>query len=279
MLKIKDKAINRLPHGFFIPMKPKVLSQLQCLMSDHESILSDFAKVISKDVSLSAEVLKNVNSALFSLETKISDIQHAVLFIGKDAINALATAILFKRSFTNVTCCLSLERFWDDSKDIAYAMTFINKKMQPPLSDSSLYTIGLFHDCGIPAFSNKFDNYKETLIEANRAGINSITLEENQYEMNHAILGSVIAMSWHLPEHVCNIIRHHHNLNFLAETRCTNEQIGYAMLKLAENLVYKNKRHSESPDWHSVKDAVLNVLEIDMPKYLELEKYYVSLII
>ena len=256
-----------------------MLTQLQCLMSDNDSILSDFAKVISKDVSLSAEVLKNVNSALFALETKISDIHHAVYFIGKDAINALATALLFKRSFTHLSCCLSLERFWDDSKDIAYAMTFINKQLKSPLSDGPLYTIGLFHDCGIPAFSNKFDNYKETLIEANRAGKNSIALEDKIYEMNHASLGYLIAMSWHLPEHVCNIVLHHHNLNFLAETTDADEQLGYATLKLAENLVYKNKRHSESPDWAAVKDPVLTMLEIDMDKYCELEKYYISLII
>ena len=55
MLKIKEKAINGLPHGFFIPMKPKVLTQLQRLMRDNESIISDFAKVIT--TLLSGEIL------------------------------------------------------------------------------------------------------------------------------------------------------------------------------------------------------------------------------
>ena len=279
MLKIKEKAINGLPHGFFIPMKPKVLTQLQRLMRDNESIISDFAKVISKDVSLSAEILKNVNSALFSLESKITDIQLAVCFIGKDAINALASAILFKRSFIHLDCCLSLERFWDDSKDIAYAMTFISKQIQSPLSGGNLYTIGLFHDCGIPAFSHKFDDYKETLIEANRAGINSIALEESKYEINHAMVGYLIAMSWHLPEKVCDIILHHHDINFLASTANNDEKLGYATLKLAENLVYRNKRHSESPDWEQVKADVLTMLAVNIDEYIELERNYSSLIL
>ena len=279
MLNIKEKAINELPHGFYIPIKPKILTQLQRLMRDNEAILADFAKVIAKDVSLSAEVLMNVNSALFSLETKITDIQHAVFFIGKDAINSLATAILFRRSFTQLDCCLTLERFWDDSKDIAYAMTFINQQLLSPLSGGDLYTIGLFHDCGIPAFSHKFSDYRETLIKANRAEENSIALEENKYEVNHAMVGYLIAMSWHLPEQVCNIILHHHDINFLASTANTHEKLGYATLKLAENLVYRNKRHSEAPDWGQVKSDVLTMLEIDMDDYLELEKYYSSLIL
>ena len=248
-------------------------------MRDNESILSGFAKVISKDVSLSAEILKNVNSALFSLETKISDIQHAVYFIGKDAINTIATAILFMRSFTHLNCCLSLESFWDDSKNFAYAMTFINKKLQSPLSDGYLYTIGLFHDCSIPAFAHKFDDYKATLIEANRAGENPTTLKENKYEINHSLTVDLFTVSWHLPEHGCYIILHHHDINFLTGTIDPDEQRGYAILKLAENLVYKNKRHSASPGWHTVKGAALIRLALDTEKYIELEKYYVSLIL
>ena len=279
MILIKDKPTYELPYGFFIPIKPKILTQLQRLMRDEEAILADFAKVIAKDVSLSSEVLKNVNSALFALETKVTDIQHAVCFIGKDSINALATAVLFKRSFTQLDCCLTLERFWDDSKDIAYAMTFINKQLVSPMSDGPLYTIGLFHACGIPAFANKFDDYKETLIEANGAGENSISLEEHKYKVNHASVGYLIAMSWHLPEQVCNIILHHHDVNFLATTTSIDEQLGYAMLKLAENLVYRNKRHCESPDWLQVTDAVLNRLEINLDDYLELEKFYSSIIL
>ncbi len=65
-------------------------------------------------------------------------------------------------------------------------MTFINNELQSKLPGGLLYTIGLFHNCGIPAFYNKFDNYKEVLIKANQVGVYSITLEENKYRMNHA---------------------------------------------------------------------------------------------
>ena len=279
MLNIDKKTVDDVIHDFYIPIKPNILTQLQSLMSDNESIISDFFKVISKDVALSSEILKTVNSAFFGLERTICDIQYAVCFMGKDTVNALSTVILFKRSFADVCCCLSLERFWDDAKDIAYAMTFINKKKGTQLSDGCLYTIGLFHDCGIPTFSNKFDDYKETLIAANGEGENSIESEENQYGTNHAVVGHFIAVSWNLPEDVCNIILGHHDLNFLANTTDINEQLGFATLKLAENFVHRNKRHSESPDWKYVKDDVLKLLNIDMDEYNDLEQYYSSLIL
>ena len=272
-------AVSIKPHGFLIPIKPKALTQLQRLMKDSESIIADFAKVIAKDVSLSAAVLKTVNSAFFALETQITDIQHAVCFIGKDIINALATAIMFKQSFVDAPSCLSLERYWDDSKDIAYSMTFINKELQSKLPDGLLYTIGLFHDCGIPAFSNKFNDYKEVLIKANQVGGNSIALEESEYGMNHAVIGYLIARSWSLPEQVSNIILHHHDLNFLTTSTNKEEQLAYATLKLAENLVYRNKRHCESPDWQHIKEEVLATLGINIDKYIELDKYYSDLVL
>lgn len=279
MIITEEKAIDDVTQDFYIPIKPKILTQFQSLMSDNESIIADFVHIISKDVALSSAVLELINSAAFGLNKKICDIEHAVCFMGKDAINDISTAILFRRSFANVSSCLSLERYWDDAKDIAYTMAFINKKYHSQFSDGFMYTIGLFHDCGIPAFSNKFDDYKETLIECNEEGCNSIASEESKYRTNHAVVGYFIATSWNLPEEVCNIILHHHDFNFLAKTSNINEHIGFATLKLAENLVHVNKRHCESPDWQHVRDDVLNLLNLNADEYFYLEKHYSDIIL
>jgi len=279
MLSFEEATAESILDSFYIPIKPKVLSQLHWLMDDEDAAILDFAKIISKDVSLSASILSIVNSSLFSIDKNISDIQHAVCFIGKDGIISIASSVLFERAFCEIKSCLSLERFWDDSKDIAFAMTFINKKIQSPLSDGCLYSIGLFHDCGIPAFANKFDDYKELLIEANQNMGNSVQLENSKYGFNHLVVGHLIARSWHLSETICKVILHHHDLNFISNCQDINTKTGYAMLKLAENLVHRNKRYCESPDWKFTCDEVLNTLDLDVDEYIELEKYYSSLIL
>ena len=279
MIDINEEVVDDVASGFHIPARPIILTQLQKLMSLEESCLSDEAKVISKDVALSSAILKTINSPFYGLDRRICNIRQAVNYIGQDAIHDLVTALLFRRSFDRIPCCISLARFWDDAKDVANAMSFIAKNIAVKLPEQCLYSTGLFHDCGIPAFANKFADYKETLIETNKEECSSIALEERKYSTNHAVIGYFIATSWYLPKDVCNIILYHHDINFLAKATGTNEHLGYAALKLAENLVDRNKRFVESPDWKYVGDDVLNVLGIEMNEYIDLDKYYSSLLL
>jgi len=279
MGNMREEAIEEMMNDFYIPIKPKIIKQLQYLMANSESTIADFGKTIYKDVALSAEIIKTVNTAYFGCEKEISDIQYAVCYMGKDFVNALATSILFRRSYAGLKCCLTLNRFWDDAKDVGFVMSSLNKKIQAPISDGYLYTIGLFHDCGIPAFSNTFNDYKETLIEANGEGCNSIELEQRKYSINHAEVGYYTAKSWNIPEEICNIILHHHDASFMANCKTAEEKLGYAFLKLAENFVYRNKRYCESPDWQNISDEVLQVLDISADEYTDLEQYFSELIL
>lgn len=279
MVDINESSVKKVIDDFYIPVKPDILTQIQYLMSNSETNISDFGKTIHKDVALSAEMLKVVNTAYFGCKREVSDIQHAVCFMGKDIVNALATSILFRNAYTDLHSCLTLNRFWDDAKDVGFVMTSINKKKQLLLQEGFLHTIGLFHDCGIPAFSSKFKDYKETLIEANGSGCNSIAVEQSKYKTNHAIVGYYTATSWNLPVEICNIILHHHDLTFINRCNSTHEKLGYALLKLAENFVHRNKRYCESPDWKHVSDDVLRILGIEFDEYNELEKYFSALIL
>ena len=271
MIYIDDKVIEEVASGFHIPVKPEILTELQHVMSKRESNIFDEASVIAKDVGLSSAILKTVNSSFFGLRKKISDIHKAACFLGMDILNDLVTALLFKSSFDGIPSCLSLERYWDDASDAANAMIFISKNITTPLPVECLYSIGLFHDCGIPALSNKFDDYKRLLIEANTRGQSSIALEESKYKTNHAIVGYFIASSWNLPSMVCNIVLNHHEMNFLTKSTSIDEKLGYATLKLAENLVERKKRDNTSPDWEELKDSLLKILNLTTDQYSELE--------
>jgi len=264
---------------FNIPKKPRTLVDIRNIISDRESNITKLVDVISNDVYLSFEILETINSPSFGLDKKIKNIRHAVCLVGTQAINDIVTTILFKRSVSEFNNGLCLERFWLEAKDVAHAMAFINKNHSYQLSDEYSYIIGFFHDCGIPAFYSKFDDYKETLILCNEQGCNSVTLEVNNYKTSHAVVGYLIATYWHLPDELCNIILNHHDIKFLNNTCNINEQLGFATLKLAEQLVHRNRRHCESPDWKHVENDVLNLLKIDESKYIELEKHYFDLIL
>jgi hypothetical protein len=50
------------------------------------------------------------------------------------------------------------------------------------------------------------------------------------------------------------------------------EQLTFATLKLAENLVHINKRYVAAPDWPYVKEDVLEALNLDEDDYQDIQE-------
>jgi len=261
--------------SFQIPVKPQILSDMQILLNDDEPDMNRIAGLISNDVGLSSAILKFINSPFYGMNRKIANIKQAVMMLGLTAVSSLVSALLLKTSFKG-QACISLERFWDDSLDVAHAMVFIGKRVEHTIPVDLLYTIGLFQNCGIPLLALKYGDYKEILIEADRSGVNSIQLEEATYQTNHAVLGYYVASSWHLPKEICELILRHHDLDFIATPLSDRAQLAFAIFKVAENLVEIMKRQNDSPDWFYVKDNALNVLGITLCDYVDLEDEFVD---
>jgi len=270
LINLDEEKLSAAVSGFQIPVKPEVLSSIDQLMAREEPDIEEIASLISSDVGLSASILKIVNSPLYGLNRRISEIKQAVMMLGLKTINSLVTATLLKQSF-NGKSSISLERFWDDANDIANAMIFIGSKVKTKIPVEMLYTIGLFHDCGIPLLALKYEDYKEVLIEANTSDESFITVEEKHYQTNHAVLGYYISSSWHLPKEICQLILQHHDNGYLISNVDYEYKIAFAVLKAAENMVERAKRFNYSADWQESEELILDVLGISVIDYADLD--------
>lgn len=276
MIEIDNKKLAAVVSSFQVPAKPQILTDIQALMAEDEPSIDKIAELISSDVGLSSAILKIINSPLYGVNRKISKIRHAVMALGLKAVGGLVVALVLKSSIQGESN-ISLESFWNDSLDLANAMSFIGSRIDVKVPRETLYSIGLFQNCGIPILAMKYRDYNEVLIEADRAGMNSIELEEKKYKTNHAVLGYFVATSWHLPNEICRIILQHHDVTYLSDITGSTEQLAFAILKAAENLVERVKRHHVSPDWECVEAGVFNALGISAIDYTDLEDEYFSL--
>lgn len=276
MFNLDNKKMAEVVSGYQIPVKPQILTQIQDEMAEIEPSIENISKIISSDVGLSSAILKIINSPFYGMNRRISEIKQAVMMLGIKTIKGLVTALLLKQSFKG-DASISLERFWDDALDIANAMTYIGNKIKNELPVDMLYTIGLFHDCGIPVLALKYTDYKELLIEANKSGDNTIKLEESNYRTNHAVMGYYIASSWHLPKDLCHLILQHHEKDFLVYVKDPEIQLAFAALKMAENMVEKVKRYKSSPDWEYLEDEILELIGMSHTDYLDLEEDFSEL--
>ena len=245
-------------------------------MAEDEPNIDKVALLISNDVGLSSAIIKVINSPLYGVNRKVSKIKHAVMALGLRGVNGLVIALLLKSSIQG-TSSISLEHFWDNAIDTANAMSFIGGEIDSKIPVDTLYSIGLFHNCGMPILALKYTDYNDLLAEASGLALNSLELEEQHYHTNHAVLGYYVATSWNLPSEICQIILRHHEVDYLDEITDSSEQLAFAILKAAENLIEQARRQSVTPDWEYVQEAVFDVLGISAMDYSDLEDGYTLL--
>ena len=264
MLTVDEKVLDDIGRGFSVPPQPKLLIEMRELITSKETDINKIADIIVKDVSVSAMILKTINSPVYGLARSISDIHKAARYIGVQGVLSLVTNTLIRKSFNQNDCSIALEEFWDNASNIANACVIIGKKVKYQLSSDKLFSIGLFHDCGIPVMSSKFSDYTDTYQHALQTPSETLTdIEESVYQVNHATIGYYVASSWRLPKDICQIILSHHDRHFLDIINHSSNQFYFAVLKMAENIVHNHKYFRDSADWEYVKDSVFTLLDFD----------------
>lgn len=268
--ELELEQARNLVKGIDIPVRPAVLQKIMEIQSSADPSIDDIAKVISGDVSLSAGVLKAVNSPLYGIKKRMSSIHQAVVLLGLNNVLNIVIGISLRLEIGG-NFNVAVERFWDTASDVALISAGLAKELRHAPSDEA-YTLGLFHDCGIPLLMMKDANYIEVLKAANGSLDKSFTqVEDELINTNHAVVGYYVAKSWRLPPHICKAILNHHEPDMLESGEV---ELSYllANLKMAEAISHSVRRLSDNPDWDRIKGKVFGFLKISEKDFEELKE-------
>ena len=72
-----------------IPVLPKAAIEISRLLSDPNSAIDDFARVLTTDPALSVKILQIANSAYYALLTPTKSVRHAITLLGLNQIRGL----------------------------------------------------------------------------------------------------------------------------------------------------------------------------------------------
>lgn len=275
MINVDENVMKQTIESFSIPPKPQVLIELQQELSKQDINLVAFADVISKDVAMSAAILKTINSPSFGFNRAITDIKQSVIMLGAKFITTFATQFQLKQAL-NHKSSISYEKFWDTATETANLMQVLIEhlelKSSCPVEDA--YSFGLFRDCGIPLMAIKYDDYKDVLMKANNAPERIFTdVEEDFYSSNHAIIGYYLANSWHFPKPLCELVLRHHDSNFLSDNKVSDNQKDlYALAKMAGNILHNYRFGQNDSEWLLAHDSVLTHFRLSDMDYEDLEE-------
>lgn len=258
--EIRTEDAEKILRGISIPPRPTVLSSFMQESSKPDPDFARIGKLINSDVSLSAAMLKTVNSPYFGLRQKITSASQAVVMMGLKNVVSIVSGLVLRNAIGGKG--VSLERFWDSSERVANYSAYIAKKLPGTVRDEA-YTFGLFHNCGIPLLMQRFPDYMETLKLANAASDKSfLDVEDERHSTNHAVVGHLMAKNWLLPESISDAILHHHNFSIFTEDNSVSgaTQTLVAVTCLAEHLNNTMEHLRDDPEWERVGQTVLDYL-------------------
>jgi HD-like signal output (HDOD) protein len=215
---------------------PHITIQLTKLISDENSTMQDFEKMIKMDPTLVLRILRGANSPYYGLRQKVNSISRAVVVIGINNLRNMIVTEGLKSLFkgNNSKNPFSRNRLWLHCAAVSICSQMIMERIFG-LNGEDAFLCGILHDIGMivedQTASDLFSKVCNTYDESS----NSITdYEKEIVGTDHCEIGHLLAKDWQLPIDVQEGIQlHHKTLDHVSPSSLTG------VIQLAEYIVSK----------------------------------------
>ncbi len=195
-----------------LPSLRSIDSALRELLNADQRYTQQIAEVIRRDPSLTARLLRLVNSVYYGLSTPIQNLEEAVLYLGLRQIRQLVMVTPILEDFQKMTggVHFSWREFWQHCIGTAILTREVMAALNAP-SDETDYVAGLIHDVGKIAMAYAFpDHFQAIYQEADGLDNNLMEREQEILGINHAELGAMYLRNYSLPDALVDTARYHH---------------------------------------------------------------------
>ena len=265
--KLTEDSAMELLEGLTLPPQPGTLLDINRERAMAEPDVEAVARIIKRDLSVAAAVLKTINSPWFGLPKKVESVRQAVVLLGMPNVVNVVIALAMKSAIQGDNQA-GIDRLFDEANDTALILSSVMREV-PVMSADKAYLLGLFQDCGMPILLQRYPQYAEILREAAKDPERPLTdLEDAHLHTDHAVVGALMSRHWNLPEDIGTIIVNHHRMRELfsdAASKLTSiltpseEEIRtvIAVLAMADCLCHRIRKGKDSPEWVGIGKAVL----------------------
>jgi len=222
-------------------------------------------------------ILRLVNSPMLG-GNGVKTMDRAIMLLGLKRVAQIAQVVALQNKLSSGK--LRINRFWDTAAEVADITSELAGRFSGlPAEDA--YTVGMFHDFGIPLMMQAFDDYKTLLAEANQnTAISLAEIETQLYGFNHYDAGYELGRIWCVPAHLNQTIRLQPQLEALFADKIVVDEIDtvktlLALLEMAKNISNTHRKlwrpQDDSADV-GVHAVALNHLDIEAADYVEIRE-------
>ncbi len=232
--------------------------------------------MIKMDPTLVLRLLKLVNSAYFSLRTKINNISEAVAYIGVDNLRNMIILDAIKNLFKDDSGknIFSKNRLWLHCSVTSICSQMIAERIFVTRGEDA-FLCGILHDIGIiveaQVAPEKFETFCKNFVPETQ----DMTTQEKQIlGTDHTVLGGMLTAEWKLPQELCyGITAHHSQLKTVTpESHAGTLQIAEYLIARLEYNAFPDVISGMSPPLLShIKDNIMGYRAIvdDLPHEIQ----------
>lgn len=244
-----------------IPPCPRLLVELQSALDQGDVNPRQLADIAGSDVAMAAALIKISNSSLYARREPVASVEQAVAMLGVRPTATVLTAFLLRNAIRINTAVI--EHFWESSTRRSLAMAHIAAQLYD-VDVEVAKTCGLFLHVGIPVLLQGVRGYSATLVEAlARKDRTFVETENASHRTDHAVVGAIVAKTWHLPATVTLTVRLHHDFSALADPAIplSVRQL-VAIAAVADHLVACHEESRAQREWDEHGHDCLGLLQI-----------------
>lgn len=262
---VNESQAKNVLDSIILPPRPAIMIAISAAQQ-RDAELNEMAELISHDISLSAIILKTINSSFYSLPNRISSIEEAVKLLGMKNISMLITGL----SLRNLSPSKKFDIFWDHCDSSGLISAYLAQQLGGINKDDA-HLLGLFHDCGRILMHQQFDNYQATLNIAVDSDRHLIHHEKERHSTDHAQVGSFLAKAWCLPMNIIEAIKLHHDIDVFHKGLATDSVLSLILLiHLAEHIGNPDSIYNDSM-WSAYSDEFMEYLCITEDQVTDLQ--------
>ncbi|HDD44458.1 MAG TPA: HDOD domain-containing protein [Candidatus Desulfofervidus auxilii] len=198
---LKEKVLEKLP------TLPKVVQEAWKLMERPNVSPELISEVIGKDITLTAKILRLINSPFYGFPNRIGSLKHAIILLGFNTIRGLLISSVL---FGEITP--PLMRIWEHACECATTAGIIARQLNYKEADE-ITVAGLLHDMSkvvlkvyLPEIDAKIEIVKQKSLCLDYEA------EKEVMGFAHDVINLWLAEQWHFPPSLTEALAYHHTV-------------------------------------------------------------------
>lgn len=209
-----------------LPTLPAISLEALLIVNDACSSMADVARIVGKDASMAARLVRYANSPLYRGINNVTSVKAAITRIGIDAVKhailSLAMRDVFTTAFKSIQ--IRMEALWEHSVAVAAKAALLSEQFAH-LNREEAMLAGLIHDVGVIPILIKAKDHPILLDDEAKL--------DKLVQALHMSVGKFMLSLWNFDESLVEVAATHDKL----DRKPTGEQVDYVDLVQVANIL------------------------------------------